>query len=164
MTLEESAQIAKIITSLVSVFLLTISVIVAVSVYRWQRHKEKIDTARRLAEDLRHYNELVLKNEDLQEIAAASHRWGHLDKKDVVRMYRYFVLFNVALSLFEAKGKKAVNTATYEAQMNTFANTTFADKDFVKQHVFPRGYTKEFRKEIGDRWLLIDRDGTLNSE
>jgi hypothetical protein len=47
-------------------------------------------------------------------------------------MYRYFVLFNVALSLFEANQKKAVNTSTCEAQMNTFANITFAYEEFFK--------------------------------
>lgn len=130
MTLEEYAHIARIITSFVSVFILAISAVVAISVYRWYREKEKIDTARKLAEDLRHWNELVLANEDLQEIAAATHRWGHLKKEDVIRMYRYFVLFNVAHSLFEANKKKAVGTETYEAQMNNFSNTTFADKVF----------------------------------
>jgi len=78
-------------------------------------------------------------------------------------MYRYFILLNIALSLFEADKRGSVDTSTYQSQMNNTANTTFQDKEFIKQHVLPRGYPRTFRDDIITRWESIDKNGTLQN-
>ena len=104
--LQDYSHYATIISGITSIILLTVSSIVAIFVYKWNRENGRIETTRKLSEDLRHYNELVLHNEDLQELVSKSHRWGNLEKEGVIKMYRYFILFNIAFSMYEAKKRK----------------------------------------------------------
>ncbi|MEE9337489.1 MAG: hypothetical protein V3U87_05370, partial [Methylococcaceae bacterium] len=156
MTLEDYA---KIVTSIGTILILCISVIIAFLLYRWQRESSKIDTVRKLHDDLSSYTRLVLENEDLQELEAKNHRWGALSKEEVVKMYRYFLLFNSSYSVFEARNKNAIRLEMYLSEMNNVANMTYEEREFIKKHVFPRGYENGFRKCILDLWAEIDKSG-----
>jgi hypothetical protein len=160
-TLQEYSWVAQIISSIVNILLVGVSTSVAVYVYRWHRESAKVETIRRLSEDLRHYNELVLSNEDLQELATENHPWGKLQKDDIRRMYRYFTYLNIAVNMFEARARGAVDMNKYESHINNTANLTFKDREFIKQHVLPCGYAKVFREELLYRWERIDRGGSL---
>jgi len=132
-----------------------------IDLYRWQRESSKIDTVRKLHDDLSSYTKLVLENEDLQELEAKNHRGGTLTKGEVVKMYRYFLLFNSSYSIFEAGSRNAIRSEAYHAEMNNVANMTYEEREFIKKHVFPRGYENGFRGCILDLWKQIDLSGTL---
>ena len=84
MTLQEYSAIATIAASVATLVFIGASTVVAIFAYRWHVENAKIETTRKLAEDLRYYNDLVLSNEDLQQLVAASHRWGSLSKEEVL--------------------------------------------------------------------------------
>ena len=161
MTLEDYANIAKIVTSVGTVFILCISATIAFLLYRWQRESAKIDTIRKLHSDLLAFTQLVLANDDLQEMEAKNHRWGTLTKKEVVKMYRYFILFNSSYHIYEAGSRNAIRSEAYHSELNNVANITYEEREFIKQHVFPRGYENGFRKCIVSLWERIDQSGTL---
>jgi len=161
MDLETLASISKIVSSIASVLLLGVSVTVGIFVYKWQRESSKISCIQKLHDDLRFYNQLVLENDDLQDMEVKLHRWGTITKDEVKKMYYYFILFNVTYNSYEAANRGAINKLVYESQVNNVANTTYDEREFIKKHVFPRGYENGFRKIILSKWELIDSTGTL---
>ena len=164
MKLEDYAHIATIVSGVSTVILLAISTGVAYFVYRWHRESSLVINHRQIQEDLRHYNFLVLENKDLQKLEGQRHRWGKLDEDDVVKMYHYFIMLNISYSAYECMKRKAISKPVYESKINNTANLTFIDREFILQHVFPRGYENGFKKEITDRWRKIENSGTLNGE
>jgi hypothetical protein len=143
MTLQETAWLAQIVSGAFSIVFVGIMAMVAVSVYRWHRQNAKIETTRRISEDMRHYNQLVLASDELQALAIETHRWGTLTKEEVIRMYRYFIYLNISVSAYQARLRSAIDEPDYESVMNNTANITFNDRAFIKQHVLPRGYSKK---------------------
>jgi uncharacterized membrane protein len=162
LTLSDWADIARIVTSIASVLVLAASATAAVLVYRWQRKLARIEATRKLNDDNRAYNLLVIENEDLQSLDAQRHRWGQLENSDVKKMFSYFILVNISYNLYEAYLNNAVDKNVYRSQLDNCANTTYLEKDFVLQHVFPRGYKEGFCNEIKERWEAISKDGTLS--
>lgn len=161
--LQEYALVARIVSGISTVVLLAVSASVTVLLYRWHRESSKMESSRKMNEELKTYTQMVLESEDLQELEIKSHRWGKLDKNDVKKMYRYFILFNIAYSCLEARNVNAISKPLYEIKMDHWANVTFDEKGFIKQHVFPRGYGNDLRKEFVKRWKTIDDSGTLRN-
>ena len=120
-----------------------------------------MDSIRKQNDDLRAYNLLVLENDFLQDMETNNHRWGKLEKHDVKKMYSYFILFNVSYNLYDAYSNNSIDEDVYKAQLDNTANTTYRERDFILQHVFPRGYKKSFCGEIESRWKNISESGTL---
>jgi hypothetical protein len=160
-SLQEYAWLAQIVSALVNLLLVSISTGVAIYVYKWHREVARLETSSRFQEALRSYNELVLENDEMQDLTIQTHPWGSLEKTEVVRMYRYFLWLNISVALYDAKIRNAVDKPTYESHINNTANLTFKDREFIKQHVLPRGYPKAFREELMRRWNQIDKGGSL---
>ncbi len=161
MGLKDFAAIAEIITSVATVLILGTSATVAVMLYKWHRDTAKISNNRLLNENLRHYNELMISNEQLQDLDIKRHRWGNLEKDELIMMYQYFIYLNLTQSAFKAR--KALDNEVFESQLNNAANLTYKDREFINQHVFPRGYSGGFQSELKKRWEKIYKDGTLSS-
>src|SRR4051794_38741782 len=105
LTLEEWSWVATIVSSAVNIVLVTVSTLVAVYVYRWHRESARIESSRKLQDDLQYFNALVLGNEDLQALAVETHPWGSITKDDVIRMYRHFIWLNIANTMFDANAR-----------------------------------------------------------
>lgn len=161
MTLEDYAAIASIIASIATVLILGTSASVALMLYIWHRDSAKAANARILNEDRRHLNELMLSNQQLHDLEIKRHRWGRLNKDEVVLMYTYLMYLNIAHSALEAYKRNALGRETFESHINNTANLTHKDRDFINQHVLPRGYGIGFQSELKNRWGEIDKNGTL---
>lgn len=156
--LEHYANTAKIVTSFASVMVLSVSATTAIYIYLWQRKSARIEATKKLNDDLREYNMLVIKTLELQELEASSHPWGDrkLEISEVKKMYYYFILLNVSYNLYAAYSIDSIDKGVYRAQLDNTANNTCADRNFIEQHVFPRGYKEEFCKELIGRWDFIE--------
>lgn len=163
MTLQDYAALAQIITSIVGLFIATLSAVATWYGYKWIRLNAKIETRRRMSEALQHYNELILASSDWQKAEESKHPWGTLSQDEVVKMYRYFLLLNMSVDMWEAHLREAVSPCGYNSHMNHLANVTHMDQEFIKRHVLTRGYPLDYREELMRRWTLIDREGLLKS-
>ena len=153
------ADIAKIVTSFASVMVLSASATAAVFIYSWQRKSGRIEATKKLNDDLREYNLLVINNEELQILESESHPWGEkkLTPEEVKKMYFYFILINVSYNLFASYVNSSIDKKVYKAQLDNTANNTSADRRFIEDNVFPRGYAEDFIKEITERWDFIEK-------
>lgn len=128
---------------------------------KWLRQSAKVEARRRLSDALRQYNGLVLGNKDFQQAERDGHPWGTLSEEEVVRMYRHFLKLNLAVDLWEAMRRDAIESHTFHSYFRHSANTTFYDRDFIKKHVLPRGYPQQFRDDLQGLWAKIDAEGPL---
>ena len=163
MTLSEWESIAKIASSVATVLILGVSATVAVFLYLWQRQAARIESIRKMQDNYRYYNQLVLDNPDLLEYERLNHKWGNLSSDEVKKMYRLFIKINMYYSNYDAGLRKAMGKTAWESHLNNLANTTFGDREFIKQHIFPRGYENAFRAEVLKRWEAIDKQGALSN-
>jgi hypothetical protein len=163
MTLQDYAALAQIITSIVGLFIAALGAFAAWYGYQWLRQNARVETRRRMSEARRHYNELVLANPDWLQSEAAKHTWGPISQDEMIKMYRYFLLLNASVHLWEAHVREAVSLTTYQSTMNHHANITYMEREFIKKHVLPRGYPLAYREELLYRWALIDKEGLLKS-
>ena len=152
MTLQDAAHLAQIVSGIAQVLFLTVSTTVAVLVYRWHRSNAHIEAERRLSEDLRHYNNMILEDEELQDIEVENHPHGNLDRDGVKRMYKHFIRMNISMNLWEARRRNAVSEKRFLTHLNNLAMQTYRDRDFIMQHVLPRGYPEDFRELLLNTW------------
>jgi len=161
MNLEQASAVAQIVSSVLTAVLTGVGAYAAWFAYRWNRQNAKIEAQRRLSEDLRHYNELVLSDPTLQKYEAEHHPWGTITQNEVIQMYRYFILLNIYVNLWEAWLRGSVDEAIFTTAFNHFANTSYDDQAFIKKHVLPRGYPKKFRELLVQGWSLVSERGVL---
>jgi hypothetical protein len=161
LTLTDYANIAQIIGGIGGVIVATVSAAFAWFGYKWLQQSARVEARRHLSDALRQYNEFVLQSPDLQKNAAAHHPWGTITEVEVVQMYRYFLTLNLAVDIWEAKEKKAIEPHTYHSHIRHTANITFNDRDFIITHVLPRGYPQSFRNELLSLWEKIKTSGFL---
>jgi hypothetical protein len=163
LTLADYSNIAQIIGGVGGFIVAVVSAAFAWFGYKWLKQSARVETRRRLSDALRHYNELVLATPDFQKSEAQGHPWGTISETEVVRMYRHFMTLNLAVDIWEAFGRDAIEPHTYHSFIRHTANSTFADREFIKKHVLPRGYAKGFRDELQALWNQIDSEGLLRA-
>lgn len=155
MDLIKLAATVEIVTNIAIFIALTTSAIVAILLYKWHQRSARITNNRLLNEDMRHFNELIISNDKLQDLEIERHTWGNLEKDQIITMYQYFILLNTTQSAWKAFDRKALDKELYDSHANNTAKLTHKDRDFITKHVFPRGYNKNFQKEIEKRWETI---------
>jgi hypothetical protein len=141
------------------------TVAVAVLMYIWQRRSTRALSGTTFAEQMRHYNLLILQDEDMLRFEAERHPFGRgkgaaeFSVDDAKKMYMFFILLNIGHAQYIAHRSGALDDRAYHATMGNSANMTYPDRDFIRTHCFPRGYTPEFRKEYEKRWTLQESNG-----
>jgi hypothetical protein len=157
MTLEDWANASQILGAVGSIG-------VAVLVYIWQRKATRAQTGATFAEQMRHYNMLVLEDAGLQQFEAERHPYGRemaqgFTAEDAKTMYRFFILLNVVRAMHVAKRSGAIDDLDYNAVIRNTANMTFRDREFIRAHCFPRGYTRAFRDQFEEKWKRREENG-----
>lgn len=120
----------------------------------WKTKKDQNFTGTR---DFNHswqtFNQVVINDVDLQDFEGAFHPFGELSRRDVKKMYFYFLRFNNAYSAFR-NGDEFHSPLALSA-IRTEANVSFKDRLFVRKNVFGRGYDKDFSEEFEKMWKQI---------
>lgn len=135
------------------------TVTVAVLVYIWQKRSTRAQWAATFAEQIRHFNLLVLQDDELQLLEAERHPFRgseKFDESDVRKMYRFFLLLNVAQTMHVASRAGAVDPVSYDALIRNSARMLYADREFIKTHCFVRGYPVRFSEQIEKYWGSFD--------
>ncbi|MEL7184667.1 MAG: hypothetical protein AAGK57_13590, partial [Pseudomonadota bacterium] len=104
-------------------------------------------------------NDAILEVEEYQKFEQDMHPHGDLTADDVKKLYFYFNILNKArLSLFMVWNDD-VDVKLGNTNLNLVANLLYKDRQFVRDHAFPRGYV-HLPGEIELRWAKIEeRDG-----
>lgn len=128
------------------------------SIYTYNRQKKKQNFlgTRDFNLSWQSYNQVVSNDKDFQEFEQSLHPHGELTRKDVKRMYFYFMRFNTIYSAFRENGE--FNSALATSALHTEANVSFKDRHFVRRHVFSRGYDKDFSRKFEAMWQKIKDD------
>lgn len=155
------SQTLEFISTTSEVLFTALSAFAAVYAYKWSREKIKIDAQKFLAEQRWNYNSLLMNYDELKHIEIDRHPWGKINKEDIGNMVIYFTLLNASVTLWQAHKLSAVEEGIYESAFNHLANRTHRDREFIKQHILPRGYPKLYREELIQRWEKIDKEGHL---
>lgn len=150
--MEQLEFVFSIITTVVAVY-------VALVAYRLNRKSNNNQTFLASVQQWQALNNAILTSQELREIEVENHPFGEVDEKDVQRMYLYFCRLNVARTSYESLMSGLADEQICNGHINNVANLLKGDRDFVRNHCFPRGYPK-ISKELEKRWALIDdRDG-----
>lgn len=105
------------------------------------------------------FNQLVVGDTDFQDFEAELHPYEDLSRKDVKRIYFHFLRFNVAYAAFSGASEGELEAKLAESSLANLANVSFHDREFIKKHVFARGYNKAFANKFNELWLRIERNG-----
>ncbi|CAN7149055.1 hypothetical protein [Devosia sp. LjRoot3] len=136
------------------------TVVLAYVVYAYTKKREAFEATSQVQTEWQHANELALTNPEILSIEIAGHPHGELSEADARKMYWYFVKMNIAFNSWV--GRLAyIDQATAQSTIDTVINSTFRDRDFIRTHVLPRGYSKTFAREIEAGWTKIDRSGQM---
>ena len=103
------------------------------------------------------FNQALLNDPELLEFEIELHPFGKLTKREMKKVYFYFLRWNVAYSAYTGKGEMLDRLAL--SALNNEANISFPDREFIKQHVFGRGYNREFTAEFEKKWEMIEKTG-----
>lgn len=103
------------------------------------------------------FNSIVAVDLDFQDFEASLHPFAELSRRDVKKMYFYFLRFNTAYSAFR-NGDEFFSPLALSA-IRTEANVSFKDRAFVRKNVFGRGYDKAFSDEFENMWKQIEASG-----
>ena len=103
------------------------------------------------------FNQSFLNDPDLIEIECELHPFGKLTHTEMKRVYFWFLRFNVTYSAYRSTHRKFMSTKLAQSSLANEANLSYRDQDFIKKHVFVRGYDKGYTDSIIDLWEQIDK-------
>ena len=126
-------------------------------VFNRQRKNQKFVGTRDFNLSWQAFNQLVVEDEDFQEFEKVLHPYGELTAAEIKRMYFYFLRFNNIYSVFSSTGEMHDPLAI--SALHTEANVSFKDQEFVRQHVFVRGYDAAFIRQVETLWKKIETTG-----
>lgn len=131
------------------------AVYVAFVTYKLQRKQHAASTLQFLSDRWGVYNSRIIEDKALQEFEAGIHPHGKLTSNDIKKLYYYFDLLNQARLSMHKVWLDDLDVATGNADISLVANLLYGDRDFVRDHAFPRGYV-HLPAEIEKRWAYID--------
>ena len=103
------------------------------------------------------FNQVVADDQDFQDFEMVLHPYGELCRVQIKRVYFYFMRFNTAYSAYRNTGE--FHSPLAISALHTEANVSFKDREFVRKHVFSRGYDREFCDKFEELWEEIETTG-----
>lgn len=135
------------------------TVVIAWLVFSYSRKRESLELTASIQRDWQQVNVAVLSSEELLAIEAKLHPFGALDVAQARSLFRHFLILNVAFSAWASRGHFS-HDALAQSTVRDAINIVYKDREFVRNHVLPRGYPAEFAKIIEDGWAEIERTGS----
>ncbi len=124
----------------------------AILVFNWTRKSERNSVTRSAQSDWRDYNLAVLADEELQRLEAENHLHDGLTSLEVKKMCIYFIKLNVPYNMWIAQKSDLITNADVDREISNQAALLFDDRDFIKKHIFPRGYDDAFCDLFHAKW------------
>lgn len=103
------------------------------------------------------FNQVLVGDDQFIEFESQFHPFGKLTHDEVKKLYYYFMRFNVAYAAFQ--GRDHFHRKLASSSLRNEANLTFRDRNFIREHVFGRGYDKGFSDQFEENWKLIEDSG-----
>lgn len=143
--------------ALVSLILSGAAIAFAAYVHWNQRKLQKHLNTRDFNSAWQGFNQTLVSNDAFVGFERVAHPYGELSEEDVKRLYFYFMRFNVAYSAFI--GDKQLRSKLAESALKNEINVSFKDREFIKRHVFRRGYDSDFAEKFIAGWEKIETTG-----
>jgi hypothetical protein len=129
---------------------------IAYIVYRWAKKTENANATREAQNEWQQYNQLVLTNPDVAQVDRNLHQHGDISAEDHRKMFVYFMILNMGLNIWISKQNKLIRPDIAVSINKNISSLLHKDKDFIEQHVFPRGYPDLFAELLREHWQGID--------
>ncbi|TPM39366.1 MULTISPECIES: hypothetical protein [unclassified Mesorhizobium] len=146
MTLHDIHDIAEIFGAIGALIGAVGTIALTWLVFRFSQKQE----AQKSTEDVQNWwqthNSVVLSNPRLLSLEKRLHPFGDLTDEEVRRLYIHFMTLNVCYNAWANRDQ--IDRSLSESTIDNSVNRLFLDRDFVVQHVLPRGYPKDFAEEI----------------
>ena len=137
------------------------TVVLAYFAYAYTRKREAFEATSQVQAEWQQANQLALTSPDILAIEIMGHPYGDLTEGEARKMYWYFVKLNVAFNSWV--GRLAhIDRETAQSTIDTVISSTYKDRDFIRKHVLPRGYSKGFVQEVEAGWMKIEQSGQMN--
>lgn len=139
--------------------LLVSALAIAISVYTLnkQSSSEKFNGTRDFNALWQVFNQVLSDTEEFVKFERELHPYGDLSREDVLRMYFYFMRFNTVYA--STRNPDQLEGPLAMSALNTEANISYRDRQFVRDHVFGRGYDVAFSQKIEMLWATIQKTG-----
>ncbi|QFT95697.1 hypothetical protein FIU85_00125 [Roseovarius sp. THAF8] len=130
----------------------------AIQFYRWQRSSKDKESFVNSVARYHAINRLVIDNPDIQDIERHNHFVSsELSREDVIKMFYYFENLNGMGSILTLKGGKLVipesDKGTYHVSVvRNIGRAMYKDREFIRRHCLPRGYTETFVEFLDGLW------------
>ena len=173
-------ELNAILSTLTAISQLIVAIIVGfagIQFYRWQRADKRLDSLTGAVNRYHGVNAFVLADPELQDIERDNHFVpGKLSLKEIKKMYYYFELLNGVGSILQLKRERLVIPKSdrglyYISTARNIARCTYKDRDFIRTHCLPRGYTENFKVFLDELWESVrdevenyGRDGDLRQQ
>jgi len=102
-------------------------------------------------------NNTVLSDNDLLKIEAENHPFGVVNEADMKRIYHYFNWLNVSVYIYNAHKIGIADKELRDTRLRNHALITFRDREFIRIHVFPRGYGDDFVRVFESHWNALEK-------
>lgn len=159
-----SIESVRILVAAVQLIVATIVGFAAVSFYRWQKTTKEKDGYANAIHNYHNINLLVIANQELQDIESENHFVAEgLSRKEVRKMFYYFEQLNSIGSTLEY-GSDGLSISKYDGDLyyvssvKNIVKCIYWDREFVRTHCFPRGYTEDFITFMEAQWKKAELD------
>ena len=136
------------------------TVALAYVAYAYTKKREAFEATSQVQAEWQQANQLALNSRDILAIEIAGHPYGELSQAEARKMYWYFVKLNIAFNSWVGR-RSYIDRETAQSTINTVINSTFNDREFIRIHVLPRGYSRAFAQEIEAGWAKIGQTGQM---
>ena len=148
----ENALILKFI----SIGLSVLAIIVSGVTYNRQRKLHKYTATNDFNSKWQTFNQSLLADPVFIEFERNLHPFGKLSENEIKKLYFYFMRWNVVYSAFQSGD---LSKGLAQSSLNNEANISFHDRKFIYDHVFGRGYDRNFTKMFEEKWKEIEKNG-----
>ncbi|MFK0273259.1 hypothetical protein ACIQUG_06270 [Ensifer sp. NPDC090286] len=150
-TLEVLANVAEIVAA---------GATVAISwfIFDYTRKREIFESSAQIQTEWQIHNQIIMSDNYLLEMEADMHPFGEISSEQTKRMYSYFLKLNLAFNSWSGSALH-VDEKLATSTVNNTINILYSDREFIKSHVFPRGYPRSFTRMIEDKWTEMETGG-----
>ena len=146
---------SEVIQDVATVVIAVAAIYIAYIGYSLRERQHHAQTIRFIFEGWGEFNDVILKSEEYREFETKMHPHGDVSANEIRKMYYYFGILNKARTTLFLVWMDDIDIALGNADINLIANLLYRDREFIRTHVFPRGYV-HLPSEIEKRWALSD--------
>lgn len=152
----EPADIWSAVISDIPSTLNTAIILIMLLVFLNDRRRSRNEGTSNFQSSMQIFNQAVLNDDDFIKYDCQLHPFGDLSEPEIKKIYFWFLAFNISYAAAQASKHKSMRSKLAKSSLTNIANLSFSDRDFIKKHVFTRGYDNKFVQKFEKLWLKID--------